>query len=447
MKGSVLKRFLRGLILVLCALLFLSWLVLLAANWNPVAELVPVLALPSASPAPVTEETPPSETPAPPPTPEPPAELLDVSFDLDPYVAGILRDASYTTDYRFPAGTRITVTAERPIGSLYILFGSYPHEWDLLDANNLYTYGRHAFLHEYVRLEVPSTSVELRMPYQPIRICSIQAYSEGYPPPELQVWEAPDEPADILVFSTHADDELLFLGGLIPYYTAVRGLRVQVIYMTTNYDENNFSDYSLSYRFRPHEALNGLWAAGDRIYPVTNMVPDVDCQTLGEAQAVYGADQFAAFQAEMIRRYKPLVVVTLSESGEYGHGAHVLTALSAERAVEAAADPAQFPDSAEKYGVWDTPKTYLHNYGPVDGMTVLNYEEASEALGGLTPFEAAQNAYALHLTQQQWSLFYVYGTGTRYDSHRFGLYRTLVGPDAEKNDLMENVSRDLFPAS
>ena len=175
------------------------------------------------------------------------------------------------------------------------------------------------------------------------------------------------------------------------------------------------------------------------------MVPDRPCDDLLQAQRNYGQHRFAEFQTEMIRRFKPLVVVTQAKDGEYGHGAHILTVLSVERAVEAAADPEQFPDSAEKYGVWDTPKTYLHLYDDDDTIIILNYEEPSEALGGLTPFQTAQEAFKLHITQQQWKDFFVYDYGHPFDSHRYGLYRTLVGADVERNDLMEHVSREDFP--
>ena len=273
-------------------------------------------------------------------------------------------------------------------------------------------------------------------------IRDIYAYSDGYLPGSVQTWSRLDERdgADILLFSTHYDDELLFFGGLIPYYATVRGLRVQVAYMTSNY----LTDFS-NYRFRPHEALNGLWVSGTHFYPVTNEVPDIECYSYENAVEHYGEDQFTAFQVEQIRRFKPLVVVTQDENGEYGHGAHILTALSVERAVVAAADPAQFPESAERYGVWNTPKTYLHLYGDPDEYTWLNYEIIAPELGWRSPFQVAQQAYLQHATQQQWVGFYVYSYDHPHDSHRFGLYRSLVGPDARKNDLMENVSREMFP--
>ena len=144
-------------------------------------------------------------------------------------------------------------------------------------------------------------------------IRDIYAYSDGYLPGSVQTWSRLDERdgADILLFSTHYDDELLFFGGLIPYYATVRGLRVQVAYMTSNY----LTDFS-NYRFRPHEALNGLWVAGTHFYPVTNEVPDIECYSYENAVEHYGEDQFTAFQVEQIRRFKPLVVVTQDEKGE-----------------------------------------------------------------------------------------------------------------------------------
>ena len=401
---------------------------------------------------PPAEETPPPEAtpsptpvPTPEPTPEPTAHPLEISLACARANASLLKDGRYITDEIVPPRSTITLTAQEPVGSLYIVFGSYPDEWTLTSGGVTQKCGTNAFLHEYVRIENPSAEIELTMPETSTIVAEIYAYSVGYPPAEVQIWQPSDEAADILIFSTHSDDELLFMGGMIPYYAAVRGLRVQVVYMTTNYAPANRSLYYLNYRFRPHEALNGLWTAGDRVYPVTNMVPDKSCTYLWEAERLYGKDQFAEFQTEMIRRFKPLVVVTQAEGGEYGHGAHILTALSVERAVEAAADPEIFPESAERYGVWDTPKTYLHEYGDDESITVLNYEEPADALGGLTPFEAAQAAYGKHITQHQWESFTVYGFGDPHDSHRYGLYRSLVGPDEEKNDLMENVSREDFP--
>ena len=437
----------RRLFIIVILLLALCLLVVFGLL-DPAARIVPD----AAEDAPYPEETEPaSQIVIPPSAPEETvypvgdpqyaAEQLPLTTDMNAVAESHLLDDNYYSDYTFPAGTVITLTAEQEIDSLYIIFGSYPGEWTLRTVGGEQRCGQDGFLHEHVKLDEPSKEVQICLGDEDVLIRDLFAFSDGYLPAFVQTWQNLEGGADILVFSTHYDDELLFLGGLIPYYSAVRGLRVQVVYMTSNY-LSGFADY----RFRPHEALNGLWVCGDHFYPVTNEVRDYECPSYWTAVYYYGTEQFVEFQTEMIRRFKPLVVVTQAEDGEYGHGAHILTALSVERAVEAAADPESFPESASIYGVWDTPKTYLHYYdGDPHEITWLSYEGRSAALGWKTPFEVAQEAYRQHVTQQRWVGFYVYDYGHPYDSHRFGLYHTLVGPDEAHDDLMEHVSREEFP--
>ena len=434
----------RKLLILLTVLLVLTLLTVFALLMD---ENTPGAAQPDMTPAPQDAPTPeptplptPVPTPAPTPVPQYAAEQLPLTADVDETAAKHLLDGNYYSDYTFPADTTITLTAEEEISSLYIIFGSYPDEWTLRTEGGEQLCGQNGYLHEYISLDTPSKSIEISLGDREVLIRDVYAFTDGYLPGFVQTWQTIEGGADILVFPTHYDDELLFFGGLIPYYSVVRGLRVQVAYMTSNY-LTTFSNY----RFRPHEALNGLWVCGDHFYPMTNEVDDYECRSYWAAVNHYGEDTFVEFQVEMIRRFKPLVIVTHAEDGEYGHGAHMLTALSVERAVEAAADPEQFPDSAEKYGVWDTPKTYLHYYGPARDITWIGYELRSLELGWKSPFQVAQEAYRQHVTQQQWEGFYVYGYGHPFDSHRFGLYRTLVGPDDKHDDLMEHVSREMFP--
>lgn len=431
----------RTLVILICALLLLSGC---AGEITETAQ-EPEETVPETEITAPAETPPPTATPEPTPLPEGPgqsaAEQLELVLDTDETAAKRLLDGVYQTDYTFEAGTEITLSAEEEIGSLYLIFGTYPGEWTLSVGNETLRCGTEGFLHEYVQLPRGAKSVTICLPAAyDVMIRDLYAFTEGYPPDFVQTWSNLEDGADILVFSTHTDDELLWFGGLIPYYSMVRGLKVQVVYMTSNY-MTDFQDY----RFRPHEALNGLWVAGTHYYPVTNEVGDYMCYDYWNAVNTYGANQFTEFQVEQIRRFKPLVVVTQAEDGEYGHGAHILCAYSVEAAVKAAANREQFTDSAEKYGVWNTPKTYLHKYGNEEDMTWLSYENEAPELGWRTPFAVAQEAYRQHLTQQQWEGFYVASFGHPQDSHQFGLYRSLVGPDTEKNDLMEHVSRELFP--
>ncbi len=149
-----------------------------------------------------------------------------------------------------------------------------------------------------------------------------------------------------------------------------------------------------------------------------------------------------AYQVELIRRFKPGVVVGHDREGEYGHGAHRLNALCIEQAVPPAADPEAYPESAERWGVWDTPKLYLHfaeeNEIWIDVDTPLDH------FGGRTAYEVAWAAMMYHETQLQYKHRPTKDTDEfefrRYDCRRFGLVHSTEGPDTG-NDIMENVPR------
>ena len=98
------------------------------------------------------------------------------------------------------------------------------------------------------------------------------------------------------------------------------------------------------------------------------------------------------------------------------------------------------PESAEKYGLWDTPKLYLHLYEEnilvFDVNTVLTNDPE-----GRTPFEVAQDAYKCHVSQQQYYFAVTQDPYSVLNCTHFGLYRTLVGYDSG-SDMMENTARD-----
>ena len=231
----------------------------------------------------------PEPTPIPTPAPQYAAQLLSLTLDAPQAASSAVLDGNLYTDYTFEGGTTLTLSSDSEIFALYVIFGTYPGNWTLCSGGTEQPCGQDGFLHECVFLDCPATSIELVLPDEDVMIRDIYAFSDGYLPTYVQTWHniREDEGADILLFSTHYDDELLFFGGLIPYYSAVRGLRVQVAYMTSNY-LTRFSNY----RFRPHEALNGLWTACTHFYPVTNEVRDIGCETYWDAVSIYGTEQF-----------------------------------------------------------------------------------------------------------------------------------------------------------
>ncbi|MBR3158675.1 MAG: PIG-L family deacetylase [Atopobiaceae bacterium] len=395
------------------------------------------------NPAPTNapSSTDPSTTPAAPATTNAP-EASPVAVSLTRSSGGdteALSYGSYELAASFDPGETLTVSAQdgSTLGSLYVKWYAIPGPWtlrynDASGQSHQQSCGQNDFLHEYIVLEGSgATSCELSFP-NGAEACTLDAYTPGAAPAGVQTWNPPCDKADFLVCSTHADDEILWLGGVLATYTGGRGLATQVAYMT-NYWNGDVR--------REHEKLDGLWAIGVRNYPVNASFEDVYAEDLETAQAIYNQDEVSAFFTGLVRRFKPLVVVCQDFAGEYGHGGHQVLALAVQEAVDKGADAMFCSDTAQTYGTWDVPKTYYHLYD--QNRITLDLHQPIANLGGMTAIEAQQNAYEKH-TSQQWTWFYVSDDpndpyASQINCSEFGLYRSTVGPDTS-NDMLEHVT-------
>ena len=190
-------------------------------------------------------------------------------------------------------------------------------------------------------------------------------------------------------------------------------------------------------RKRYAEALDGLWSTGLTYHPIflnmTDRKVDYD-----EALELWGG--MTAIEntlIELIRKYKPEVIVTHDFDGEYGHNQHKVTAAAVQSAVAKAADPMNAPASAEQYGLWEPKKLYIHLYEENEIFMEV-YDEPSEAADGMTMTEVATIGYSKHVSQQ--GDFSMDDHGVRYDNRKYGLAFTTVGDDVEKNDFFENIN-------
>ena len=336
-----------------------------------------------------------------------------------------MTDGSYNTKTSFASGDSITVTGKDKIYSLYIKWDLVPDEWTLSYNGTSKTYGTNGFLHEYV--EIPEGAETLTITFSSNEaICDLHAYSAGTTPSDVQAWKTPCDKADILVFATHADDEILFLGGVLATYGGEQDLAVQVAYMC---------EFTSSAKIREHEKLDGLWESGIKHYPICGNFPDLYSTSLEAAKKQYIYDDVLSYTTSSIRRFKPLVVVTQDLNGEYGHGGHMLFSHAVAESVESSNDASYFPDSASKYGTWDVPKTYLHLYS--DNKITMNLRLPLSRMGNRTSIEVQTSAYKKHVSQQ-WCWFYV-SDDYEYSCADFGLYRTTVGNDTG-NDMLENIT-------
>ncbi len=365
------------------------------------------------------------------------ARRLDVTLSSG---GGKINDGSYNSKADFAAGSSLTVSVPEgeEIGGIYLVWSRIPGEWTMVYGDNSGNLseticGRNGFLHEYVSIEDGGIrECTLRFDTA-VSLCDIYVYSPGKLPEDVQQWRKPcEDGADFLVFSTHADDECLFLGGAIATYAGARDLRCQVVYMTTYWD---------LLPIREHEKLDGLWTMGVKYYPVNSVWTDEYAGSLEEAERIYDHSAITEFFTEQLRRFKPQVVISQDFNGEYGHGAHILLAACVAEAVDNGMDAGFCPDSAVKYGVWDTPKAYFHLYR--ENRITMNLRQPIASLGGMTAVEAAAAAYLKHVSQQ-WCWYYVSDDpndpkADKINCAEFGLYRSTVGSDSG-NDMMENVT-------
>lgn len=380
------------------------------------------------------------------------ADYTGAEFEAEGFSnSGRLWDGRRDTWSAAREGGRVTVSRTDGIAGLYIEFDRLPQPWTL--AGSLIC-GQNGFLHEYVDVSAlpgePPVSLTLDFPAGTV-IADIYAFSPGELPDWVQVWAPPLEESDLMLVSSHSDDEQLFFAGILPYYAVERELKVQVVYFVQHFEANGQADHK-----RPHEQLDGLWTVGIRNYPVISDFPDLYSQSknrteaLSQALKVYnraGAEyeDFVFYLVSCIRRCRPLVVVSHDLDGEYGHGTHVLCADALIQAVSDAADSAQFPGSGAP---WAAEKLYLHLYG--ENPVTLDLDTPLDSLGGKSPFQVTQDGFACHKSQH-WTWFYkwIYGTKDRpvtraadirsYSPCLYGLYHTAVGQDEAGNDLFEHV--------
>ena len=372
--------------------------------------------------------------------------------------AGRITDGRYTTYWEDKRSRQpfLILDSETPIHGLYLCFRTVPEHYAVqVTAQEDAARTREEIAWETVA-EGDADLAHAFFPLEGVRGVRVLATAEesgamgfnevfafgaGELPDWVQRWEPTEEKADILFLTTHPDDELLFFGGAIPTYAAERGKRVLVAYLT------------YSNATRRSEALNGLWHMGVRHYPVFGTFRDVYSRT---AQDAYGKirgkeDAVHAWLTEILRRYRPEVVVTQDLEGEYGHGQHKMVADSALACFDLAAEAEAFPDSAARYGTWQVRKLYLHLFGEEAERTRFDWEVPLTRMGGKTGTELAEEAFALHVTQKGSGMklrgrrytFSVRHTGGElFPNTSFGLARTVVGPDETHLDFLEHIDTE-----
>ena len=329
----------------------------------------------------------------------------------------------------------VSVKTKEPAYGLYLCFRTMPGHYVIQVDNGsgweTVQEGHPEFLHAYYELN-GATSIRVYTDLDAktvIGFNEIAVFGEGTVPDWVQRWEETPEKTDLMFVVAHPNEEAIYLGGAIPVYTD-RGHSAAVVTLT-------YGNPS-----RRSEFLNSLWSMGYRSYPI---IGSFELGKAKDAKAAFkklGQDKVQAFLTEAIRRCKPEVIVTLDENGEGKNGQRMMTAEACKSCFDLAVDESYDTASAGAYGAWQAQKLYLHLYG--DNRTEPDWETPLRS--GMNAIGAAYYANLYYKTQDTSELT-VFGTGKEYPSNSFGLYRSLVGEDVQRDDFLENIPAErLTPA-
>lgn len=336
-----------------------------------------------------------------------------------------LSDNNYNTYIKIDIEDTITIENIENFNYVYIIYYIDSMTGTINYNNKSTTIGENNFLHECIKLNEATNKITINYD-DSVSIKEIFLFNETLPN-WVQTWESPLDNADILLFSTHSDDEHLFFAGLIPSMIA-SGKNIQVVYLTNHNDNSKRLD----------EQLNGLWAVGLRNYPVLGIFPDAYSESLkgatnNLAYAGFSLDDVINYQIDIIKRFKPLVIVNHDEAGEYSHGQHILNTYALKEALNLLEDE------------YKPEKVYLHLYE--ENPTIMNYDIPLDHYNGMTAYEVSKLGYAEHDSQQYtWFTDWLKGKNNEYTKAtdiktysptKFGLYYS-------KNGNYETLDNDLF---
>ena len=369
-------------------------------------------------------------------------------YKIDNDLISELKDNSYDTFIDINKNSILSIKSTSNIKYIYITYEYKSGKGTLTTNNETQELGKEEFLHEYHRLNNPTKNIKLQY-NEKVIISEVKVYSEGSKPDEIQTWTR-EKTADLMIFSTHADDEVLFFAGIMPTYLD-RGKKVHVVYLA-RHDVGKHTNPK-----RLHEQLDGLWTLGIKDYPTFGIVPDQyskikEYTPKGKKEILETVekqleenkitdDDIITFYTNEILKYKPKVIVGHDEYGEYGHGQHVLNTYILKKTIN------KLNNTDYKVN-----KVYLHLYD-LNNSTVIDFDIPLKKYEGQTAYQMAQRAFSKHVTQQkskypQW----LNGANNDYTTAKeiqnynpmyWGLYYTNVGKDEKKNDLFEHIPEDM----
>ena len=167
----------------------------------------------------------------------------ECKIKLGYYSTKDITDDNFSTFLTKSKNYSITVECEENIKNVYIMYHDHATKGKILFDNYENIVGQNGYLHELIKVNNNVNTFKIQYDDE-FSIADIYIYNDDNLPDMVQDWKNLDT-ADLMLFTTHADDEQLFFAGLIPTYVDA-GKKIQVVYFTRH--TNNVLRY--------HELLN-----------------------------------------------------------------------------------------------------------------------------------------------------------------------------------------------
>lgn len=342
----------------------------------------------------------------------------------------LIKDNNFYTIETIAGGNTISITSTKNFDKIYIIYSVQSSKGTISYNGKEKSIGKNMFLHELIELEEVTNKIEIAYKSD-VSIKEIYLFSDSIPN-WVQKWEPTLHEADALLFSAHSDDEHIFFAGLIPHILN-QGKSIQIVYLTRH----------LKTPIRFDELLDGLWAVGIRNYPIIGPVPDAFSKSTDMALenlklANMTIEDIVHFEVDMIRKFKPKIVISHDERGEYGHGQHRLTTYALEKSIDYLNDP----DYESVYTPYMPYKIYLHLYK--ENPIVMDYDIPLDKYEGKTAFRVSMEGLSKHPSQLKliwgkWLKYESVDEVKEYNPKYFGLYYSRVGYDNKDNDMFYNI--------
>lgn len=279
-------------------------------------------------------------------------------------------------------------------------------------------------------LEEGTKEIVIRASKATLVIAEVDVFGAGTLPEPYHPFLPLPEKLDYMVIVAHPDDDVLFLGAVVPYLGAEEGLIGTIVYMTNP-----------TLHQRHAEALNGAWTMGLRYQPIFWNMHDVYVNSMAQLSKYVSREDTVRYLVRLIRKYRPVVLFTHEPEGEYGHMQHRFVSATLREAVIMAQDAEYDAWSQEQHGTWQVQKLYLHDYEQAEVYCLFDPDEPLRAFDGKTAYEICRAAYKKHVSQK--SRAYAVN---RYGDHpnSFNFFGLAYAAGEEKGQVRDGIDPAMF---